>query len=34
MIENYISSEMLLLKTIVIEFVTNPIETETERGMR
>jgi hypothetical protein len=32
MIENYISSEMLLLKTIVIEFVTNPIETE--RGMR
>ena len=32
MIENYVSSEMMLFTTIVIEFVTNPIETE--RGMR
>ncbi len=34
MIENYISSEMLLLTAIVIEFVIGWIETETERGMR
>jgi hypothetical protein len=34
MIENYISSEMLLLTTIVIEFVIDQIETETERDMR
>jgi|GEM_PF-4971752 len=33
MIKNYISSEMLLLTTIAIEFVINPIETETERDM-
>lgn len=33
MIKNYISSEILLLTTISIEFVINQIETETERDI-
>ncbi len=33
MMGNYISSEMLLPTTIVIESVINQIETETERDM-